>query len=113
MDSIITIIISPSYGIFEPSKSLERKLKSFGYENLDSIEARTDERVISFIRSHMEKSSNQFPFAFLGKEKHQYLSLVDIDISHPWTIINSDGSERIHYLNYIVLDAEINYCKPI
>ncbi|WPS85382.1 hypothetical protein SMD22_01770 (plasmid) [Brevibacillus halotolerans] len=111
MKKNITLVISPSYGIFEPSKSLEKKLKSYGYENLESLEARTDERVITFIRSHLEKVQNQFNFAFLGKEKYQYLSLQEVDITKPWTITNSDGSESIQYMSYVVIDTELNYCK--
>ena len=39
------------------------------------------------------------------------LAIVDVDITRPWTIDVYDGSEYIKYLDYDVVDEDINYCK--
>lgn len=39
------------------------------------------------------------------------LAIVDVDITRPWTIDVYDGAEYIKYLDYDVVDEDINYCK--
>lgn len=39
------------------------------------------------------------------------LAIVDVDITRPWTIDSYDGKEYIKYLDYDVVNEDINYCK--
>ena len=39
------------------------------------------------------------------------LAIVDVDITRPWTIDSYDGGEYIKYLDYDVVNEDINYCK--
>ena len=38
-------------------------------------------------------------------------SINDVDISRPWRITDYDGAEYIQYLDYDVVNKEINYCE--
>ena len=38
-------------------------------------------------------------------------SIVDLDTKKPWTLTEYDESERIRYLEYKLIDKEMNYCE--
>ena len=38
-------------------------------------------------------------------------SIVDLDTKKPWTLTEYDESERIRYLEYELIDKEMNYCE--
>jgi hypothetical protein len=109
MKKIIYVVISPSYGKFEPNRSFEKVLRESGFSSWEDIEARTHEKIISFIENHAKKSRNLFDVSFLGKEKNQYIALKEVDIDRPWTISIEDGSESISYLDYDLVQPELNF----
>lgn len=37
-------------------------------------------------------------------------NIVDVDINRPWRISSYDGAEYIEYLDYEILDQDMNYC---
>ena len=37
--------------------------------------------------------------------------IAEVDTSRPWTILEYDGSEYIQYLDYKVVDKDMNYCS--
>ena len=39
------------------------------------------------------------------------IQIADVDTTRPWCIDNYDGKEYIKYLDYDVVDEDINYCK--
>lgn len=39
------------------------------------------------------------------------LSIKEVYINRPWTIMNYDGAEYIKYLDYNIIDKEIYYCS--
>lgn len=110
---MIDVIISPSFGSFEPNPRFKKFLNELGYHTFSDIKARTDERVIEFVKNHVGEKYEGIEVAFLGREKHQYLSIEKVDASKPWTIDNYDGAEYIRYLVVEVVDPELNYCKLI
>ncbi|ADO59439.1 hypothetical protein [Paenibacillus polymyxa] len=103
------VIVSPSYGIFEPNRAYERLLKKEGLSSWDCIEARTNERMIEFIKKQFARNKSTLDVAFLGKEKNQYLALKEVDISRPWRISKENESESIVYLDYPLSNVELNY----
>ena len=51
---------------------------------------------------------------FIYNKKLKYISsleIVEVDTSRPWTIEEYDGAEYIKYLDYEILDKELNYGK--
>lgn len=40
-----------------------------------------------------------------------YFSIEDVDTTRPWRITDYDGSEYIQYLDYDIVNKELNYCK--
>lgn len=49
------------------------------------------------------KNANMITFVFI----------YDVDTSRPWTLQNNDGIEHIQYLDYKVLNEDLNYCDFI
>ena len=39
------------------------------------------------------------------------IQIADVDTTRPWCIDNYDGKEYIKYLDYNVVNEDINYCK--
>ena len=55
-------------------------------------------------------SNNQFYFYNENSEYLHPFSIVEVDSSRPWKIEEYDGAEYIQYLDYVVINEEINYC---
>ena len=96
---------------------------------------RTDKKLIKYIEENSKKVNMSTPSFSIVKElkqskeklikvdKDQYycysnikevpcaIRIVEVDISRPWTIEDYDGAEYIQYLDYIIENKEINYCK--
>lgn len=111
MNKTITVIISPSYGTFEPNRAFTKILKDAGQTDWSTLEARTDTNLIKAIGDFMSKKPNDFDIAFLGKTKDQYLALRQVDTTKPWTIIADNGAESIRALAFEVVNPELNYCE--
>ena len=45
------------------------------------------------------------------KLANSFYSIEDVDISRPWRVTDYDGSEYVQYLDYVVIDEELNYCE--
>lgn len=45
------------------------------------------------------------------KNNFSIYMIQDVDITRPWTIKQYDGSEYIEYLDYNIVDSELNYCE--
>lgn len=48
---------------------------------------------------------------YLFRTDNIVISIVDVDISRPWTICKYDGAEYIQYLDYQVVFSEIGFCR--
>lgn len=103
---MVKVIIQSCHGLFEPTKAFERLIKSKGYKGLWSIEARTDKDLIEYV----EKNVNEHG-VMKGKDYWTYVIVVEVDTSKPWCIDEYDGSEHIMYLEYEVLNKELNYVR--
>lgn len=42
---------------------------------------------------------------------NQFYSIQDVDITRSWRITDYDGSECVQYLDYDVIDKNLNYCE--
>jgi hypothetical protein len=102
------VIISGSYGIFEPNDEYQALLDKKGLNWWD-MEARTDKEIVKFVEDHYY--DNECEVSLIGKEDYQYVSVDEVDTSIPWTINEYDGAEYVKYIKYSVIDKELNYCK--
>ena len=48
--------------------------------------------------------------SYLFNDDNIVCKIVDVDTSRPWTIETYDGAEYIQYLDYNVVNKELNYC---
>ncbi len=44
------------------------------------------------------------------KAYDEFYFIAEVDTSRPWTILDYDGSEYIQYLDYDIIDKDMNYC---
>lgn len=127
------IIVQTSYGVYKPNKKHVEILKNKGYKHWADMGARTDKDIIEFIKkngvelwiealkdagkgndtSTIEALRDNFNKSYSMPGKHYYdrVSIVEVNISRPWTIKDYDGAESISYLDYNVVMPEINYCE--
>ena len=47
---------------------------------------------------------------YLFRDENITVSIVDVDIRRPWTIVQYDGAEIVQYLDYTVISKAMNYC---
>ena len=48
---------------------------------------------------------------YLFKEDGVTVHIVDVDTTRPWAIESYDGAEYIQYLDYNIIDKNINFCE--
>lgn len=100
----IKVILSTSHGVFRPNAVFQKFLKERGYY-WHELQARTDEEVIAFVEEHADKEHGA---AFLSKYDYEYLQIVEVDTSIPWSIEEYDGAEYIKKLEYEMIDEALN-----
>lgn len=120
------ILIFNSYGNIGTTKDIRMLLSKYPFpknrigEIVQYIENNatkiSPERITDFLKNNQDKigkikeDNNYFVYdSELNCLKR--LSIVDIDISRPWDIAEYDGSEYIQYLDYEIIDSELNYGK--
>lgn len=113
MKTKIKVIISPSFGQFEPNRAFAKFLKDRGYLDWTSIEARTDQEVIQYVEAQIEKSKLDFHMAFIGIAKDQYVMIAEVETDSPWTISENKGAEFLRFFSYEIIDPQLNYCQEI
>jgi hypothetical protein len=108
------VIIQGSYGIFQSTKEFQEYVKSCGYNWWGEIKARTDDRLIKYIKENGLQNGLGVYYLY-GKKSDSniegYLKIDTVDISKPWTIREYDGAEGIEYFTYEIIDEELNYCR--
>ena len=90
---------------------LEERIKGL-IKDFNDIKWRT-ERVPKYLFNHPELGCTQqyhLPDICFRVENN-IIILVDVDTSRPWTILDYDGAEYIQYLDFDIIDTEINYCE--
>lgn len=96
---------------FEPDEKLQQLLKECGYDSIMNIKARTDERIINFIKDNGITSPNKERIIYKGEEDEwgffSCITIEKVDTSKPWIIVEDEGVESIEYLD--VVDKELNY----
>ena len=96
----------------------------------DFVEGRI--AVVEYVESHAEKVNASSTYDIIEKTrdpekiyfvKDTYfiynnnvkclscMKIVDVDISRPWCIKEYDGAEYIQYLDYTIVNKELNYGK--
>lgn len=50
-------------------------------------------------------------FAFGGSLYSSSAKIVNVDNSKPWRISEYDGAEAVEYLNFRIIDRDMNYCE--
>jgi hypothetical protein len=104
------IIISPSYGHFEPDKRLKKIIEECGHKSLWELKARMDARIIKFIEDRTHKQGREVQYVTKNEfGDTDYITIDSVDTSRLWTIDEYDGSEGIVYLE--IVDKELNFCK--
>lgn len=93
-------------------------------KNAVHLEASTSEDVYK-LKGYLKKNPEKIAKLKLNYKKDLYayydkqlkdtntFSVVDVDISIPWTIDEYDGAEGIQYLNLKIINKELNYCEFI
>jgi hypothetical protein len=124
---MIDVIICPGYQNFCADKKILDKIEELGYElkdgsnsfifytgNMDIL-LRTNKKLISWIKEmYVGNDAELFEYEYQGTSiDNGYIIIVAVDESRPWTIAEgTDGSgEYIQYLDYEVINEELNYCK--
>jgi len=101
------VVISSSFGGFEPDMHFKIFLKALDVE-LFSIEGRTHPEIIAYIETYSDEYG-----VLRGKDRYQYVRLVEVDTSRPWFIDVYDGSESIRYLDYKYVNKKLKYVELI
>lgn len=45
------------------------------------------------------------------KTYDEFYFIAEVDTSRPWTILEYDGAEYVQYLDYSIIDKNLNYCE--
>lgn len=45
------------------------------------------------------------------KTHDEFYFIAEVDTSRPWTILEYDSAEYIQYLDYSIIDKDLNYCE--
>ena len=48
---------------------------------------------------------------FIYEYNKGFYYIVEVDTTRPWRITDYDGLEYVQYLDYVVIDKELNYCE--
>lgn len=67
--------------------------------------------IVNYIEEHGDLMCTFPSTAQVYKLDGCIFSIEDVDISRPWRITDYDGAEYIQYLDYVVVNKEINYCE--
>ena len=89
------------YGSNNLTKELKEELKKYEFP-----QCRVN--IVDYIEKHgkfIDKHENIYELS------NSLYSIVDVDISRPWRITDYDGKEYIEYLDYNVVNKELNYCE--
>lgn len=89
------------YGPNILTKELKEKLKKYEFPQCRI-------NIVDYIEEHGEFISKHDN---IYKLSNSLYSIVDVDISRPWRITSYDGSEYVEYLDYNVVNKELNYCE--
>lgn len=118
------VLLFTSYGSIGTTKDIRWLLKKYSFpkNRVGQIVEYIENNAISLtkenIENYLKKHKNH-----IGKiEKDYYvydeqinglksLSIIEVDIKRPWRIEEYDGSEYIQYLDYNIIDKELNYVE--
>lgn len=67
---------------------------------------------IEYLENHPELQVTSYDSeATYYRLSNRLIKVYDIDISRPWIIANYDGSEYPQYIDYNVVNSNVNLCK--
>ena len=64
-----------------------------------------------FILERGKFISNTNIYESIYEYNKDFYYIVEVDTTRPWRITDYDGLEYVQYLDYIVIDEELNYCE--
>lgn len=100
------VLLCRNYGSHHFDNELKRKLSQSRFPKNRIGD------VVSYIDTtgeYLHKESNGY-WVRVGNEMY---FIAEVDTSRPWTILEYDGSEYIQYLDYKVINEDMNYCSFI
>ena len=113
------VILQNTHTPFTTTKEMRKLLDELGYGSWNDFDARTDKRIIDFIKENGRcEKDDDYSFCYLMGDENIYgfvgsLIIEDVNILRPWTIGEYDGAEGIQYLDYDVIYKDLNYCELI
>ena len=64
--------------------------------------------IVDFIKKHGNSISE---VDNVYEINNSFYCIKDVDIDRPWRITDYDGKEWVQYLDYEVIDKDLNYCE--
>ncbi|PFP65318.1 hypothetical protein COK00_12015 [Bacillus cereus] len=105
--TIVKVIIQPSFGSFKPKRDFQRLIDKVGIP-LWNIAGRVHSAYVNFVEENSDDNG-----ILQGKDSWSYLKVTKVDTSRPWMINDYDGSESIKYVDYKVVNKQLNYVQFI
>lgn len=123
---MIKVLLFSSYGSCGTTKDIRWLLKKYPFPKnrvgqiVEYIEnnaiSLTSDNIESYLKKHKNsigklEENNTYYVYDEGINCLKCLSIENVDTSKPWKISEYDGSEYIQYLDYEIVDKDLNYCK--
>ena len=96
------IALSIDYGMKFPEALLDINKEPYPNCRID---------IVNYIEEHGNLMSTFLDGTLIYKLDGCIFKIEDVDISRPWRITYYDTAEYIQYLDYDVVNEELNYCE--
>ena len=106
-------IILQTMGYFDEKhdRNLQKILKEYGYSSILDIKARTDERIIKWLKDKTNSNSYDDVLYKSKGEGNAELYIEEVDTNRKWLIYRYDSAEDIVYLE--LENKELNKYKIV
>lgn len=97
----MNVVLFIDYGPQKLDKKLKEEINKYSFP-----QCRTS--IVDYIKKNgrfVDEYRNVYELS------NSFYSIEDVDISRPWRITDYDGSEYVQYLDYNIVDKELNYCE--
>ena len=100
------VLLCQDFGSHNFDKELKRKLTQ------SSFPRNRTGKAVAYIEEYGELLLKDTSGCWFRLYDNVYF-IKEVDTSRPWTILDYDGSEYVQYLDYNIIDKDLNYCKYI
>ena len=97
------VLLFRNYGSHDFDKELKRKL----------AQSKFPKNRVGKIIKYLEEPGEvllRYDNGYWIKAYDEVYFIAEVDTSRPWTILEYDGAEYIQYLDYDIIDKDMNYC---